>query len=55
MSIIIKRFTKFIKCKDKGKFRNKKKENQASTSNNKCYGYGESGHVRDDCQNNKKR
>jgi len=51
---MIKKFTKFMKGKGKNQFKNNKKENQGSSSNFKCYGCGESGHVKADCPNSKK-
>ena len=54
LSLMIKKFTKFMKTKGKNQFKNNKKENQGSSSNFKCYGCGESGHVKADCPNSKK-
>ena len=54
LSLMIKKFTKFMKAKGKNQFKNNKKENQGSSSNFKCYGCGESGHVKADCLNSKK-
>jgi len=54
LSLIIKKLTKFMKAKGKNQSKNNKKENQGSSSNFKCYGCGESGHVKDDCPNSKK-
>ena len=54
LSLMIKKFTKFMKAKGKIQFKNNKKENQGSSSNFKCYEYGESGHVKADCPNSKK-
>jgi len=51
VSLLIKKFTKFIKTKGKGQFRSGKKENQGSCSNFKCYGCRETGHVKVDCPN----
>ena len=54
LSLMIKKFTKFMKAKGKNQFKNNKKENQRSFSNFKCYRCGESGHVKADCPNSKK-
>jgi len=54
LSLMIKKFTKFMKAKGKNQFKNNKKENQGSSSNFKCYGYGKSRHVKADCPNSKK-
>jgi len=54
LSLMIKKFTKFMKAKDKNQFKRNKKDNQGSSSNFKCYGCGESGHVKADCPNSKK-
>jgi len=54
LSLMIKKFTKFMKAKGKNQFKKNKKENQGSSSNFKCYGCGESGHVKADCPNSKK-
>jgi len=51
---MIKKFTKFMKAKGKNQFKSNKKENQGSSSNFKCYGCGESGHVKAECPNSKK-
>ena len=49
LSLMIMKFKKSIKAKGKSQFRNNKKENQGSSSNFKCYGCGESRHVKADC------
>jgi len=54
LSLMIKKFTKFMKTKGKNQFKNNKKENKGSSSNFKCYGCGESGHVKADCPNSNK-
>jgi len=54
LSLMIKKFTKFMKAKGKNQFKSNKKDNQGSSSNFKCYGCGESGHVKADCPNSKK-
>ena len=54
MSLMIKKFRKFMKAKGKNQFKSNKKENQGSSSNFKCYGCGENGHVKADCPNSKK-
>ena len=54
VSLMIKKFTKFMKAKGKNQFKSNKKDNQGSSSNFKCYGCGESGHVKADCPNSKK-
>jgi len=37
LSLMIKKFTKFMKTKGKNQFKNNKKDNQGSFSNFKCY------------------
>jgi len=54
LSLMIKKFTKFMKAKGKNQFKSNKKENQGSSSNFKYYGCGETGHVKADCPNSKK-
>jgi len=54
LSLMIKKFTKFMKAKGKNQFKNNKKDSQGSSSNFKCYGCGEYGHVKVDCPNSKK-
>ncbi|XP_022637970.1 uncharacterized protein LOC106764054 isoform X1 [Vigna radiata var. radiata] len=51
LSLVIKRLNKFMKSRGKGRFRYEKKENQGSTSNYRCYGCGENGHLKADCIN----
>ena len=43
-----------MKAKGKNQFKNNKKDNQGSSSNFKCYGCGESGHIKADFPNSKK-
>ncbi|BAT89667.1 hypothetical protein VIGAN_06068300 [Vigna angularis var. angularis] len=54
MSLMIKKFAKFMKAKGKDKYREERKENHGSSSSIKCYGCGERGHVKTDCPKNKK-
>jgi len=54
LSLMIKKFTKFMKAKSKSQFKSNKKENQGSSSNFKCYGCGETEHVKAYCPNSKK-
>ncbi|XP_047156088.1 protein PXR1-like [Vigna umbellata] len=54
MSLMIKKFAKFMRAKGKDKYREERKENQGSQSSIRCYGCGERGHVKTDCPNNKK-
>ncbi|XP_052732843.1 uncharacterized protein LOC128196334 isoform X2 [Vigna angularis] len=54
MSLMIKKFAKFMKAKGKDKYRGERKENQGSPSSVKCYGCGERGHMKTDCPNNRK-
>jgi len=51
---MIKKFTKFMKAKGRNQFKSNKKENQGTSSNFKCYGCGENGHVKADCPNSKR-
>ena len=50
LRLMIKRLNRFMKSKDKGRFKVEKKENQGSSSHYKCYGCGERGHLKADCQ-----
>ena len=54
LSLMIKKFTKFMKAKGRNQFKNNKKESQGSSPNFKCYGCGEFRHVKADCPNSKK-
>ncbi|XP_052724697.1 uncharacterized protein LOC128194073 [Vigna angularis] len=54
MSLMIKKFAKFMKAKGKDKYHGERKENQGSPSSVKCYGCGERGHMKTDCPNNRK-
>jgi len=54
MSLMIKKFAKFTKSKNKGHHKRYKNENQNFVSNFNCYGCGETGHVKADCTNAKK-
>jgi len=47
MSLMINKFTKFMKNKDKGYHKRYKNENQNFASNFNCYGCGEIGHVKE--------
>jgi len=49
LSLMIKKFTKFMKAKGKNQFKSNKKDNQGSSSNFKCYVCGETGHVKVNC------
>jgi len=53
LSLIIKKFTKFIKANNKSQFKSNKKENEGSSSNFKFYECGETGYVKVDCPNAK--
>lgn len=53
MSLMKKRFAKFMRAKNKDKFRSEKKDNQGSSSSIKCYGCGERRDVKSDCPKNK--
>jgi len=54
LSLMFKKFTKFMKAKGKIQFKGNMKENQGSSSNFKCYGCGETRHVKADCPDPKK-
>ncbi|BAT84348.1 hypothetical protein VIGAN_04169000 [Vigna angularis var. angularis] len=54
MSLMIKKFAKFMKAKGKDKFHKDRKESQESPSNVKCFGCGERGHVKSECPKSKK-
>jgi len=54
LSLMIKKFKKFMKSKGRNQFKSNKKENQGSSSNFKCYGCGETGHVKANCPNSKR-
>jgi len=54
MSLMIKKFTKFMKGKNKGHHKRYKNDNQNFVSNYNCYGCGETGHIKVDCSNTKK-
>ncbi|XP_027932802.1 uncharacterized protein LOC114188414 [Vigna unguiculata] len=54
MSLMIKKFTKFMKSNGKGHHKRYKNENQNFVSKFNCYGCGETGHVKMDCPNAKK-
>ena len=54
MSLMIKKFTKFMKSKDRGHHKRYKNENQKFVSNFNCYGCGEVGHVKANFPNAKK-
>jgi len=54
LSLMIKKFTMFIKSKGRNQSKSNKKENQGSSSNFKCYGCGETGHVKAGCPNSKR-
>jgi len=54
LSLMINKFTKFMKAKGINQFNSNKKENQGTSSNFKCYGCGESGHVKADGPNSKR-
>jgi len=43
-----------MKVKGRNQFKSNKKENQGTSSNFKCYGCGETGHVKVDCPNSKR-
>ncbi|XP_014491091.1 zinc finger CCHC-type and RNA-binding motif-containing protein 1-like [Vigna radiata var. radiata] len=51
MGLFIKICNKFMKSKGKRRFKNRKKENKESSSNYRCYGCGEKGHMNADCPN----
>ncbi|BAU03019.1 hypothetical protein VIGAN_11262200 [Vigna angularis var. angularis] len=51
---MIKRLRRFMKSKDKGRVKYEKRENQGSSSNYRCYGCGERGHLKAYCPNQKK-
>jgi len=54
MSLMIKKFTKFMKSKGKGHHKRYKNKNQNFVSNFNCYGCGETGHIKANCPNAKK-
>ena len=54
LSLMIKKFTKFMNSKGRNQFKSNKKENQGSSSNFKSYGCGETGHVKADYPNSKR-
>jgi len=54
LSLMIKKFAKFMKAKDKNQFKSNKKDNQGTSSNFKCFGCGETGHVKVNCPNSKR-
>jgi len=54
ISLMIKKFTKFMKSKGKGHYKRYKNENQNFVSNFNCYGCGEIGHVKADYPNARK-
>jgi len=54
MSLMIKKFTKFMKSKNKGHHKRHKNENQNFVSNFNCYECGETGHVKAYCLTVKK-
>ena len=53
MNLMIKKFAKFMKSKNRGHHKRYKNENENFASNFNCYGCGETGHVKVDCPNAK--
>ena len=51
MSLMIKKFTSFMKSKNRGHHKRYKNESQNFVSNYNCYGCGETGHVKVDYPN----
>jgi len=54
MSLMIKKFVKFMKSKNRGHHKRYKSENENFVSNFNCYGCGETCHIKMDCPNAKK-
>jgi len=54
MSLMVKKFTKFMKSKNRGYHKRYKNENQNFVSNYNCYECGEIGHAKLECPNAKK-
>jgi len=49
MNLMMRKFTKFMKNKNRGRHKRYTNVNQNPFSNYKCHGYGEMGHVKADC------